>query len=126
MSVRGIRGAITAPENSAPAILEATRALLSAIQEANPSLETEDIGSIFFTMTADLNATYPALAARQLGWTTVPLLCAREIPVPDGMPRCIRVLLHWNTLLPQHEIRHVYLGEAVRLRPDLAAIPLDA
>ncbi|GAB4529496.1 MAG: chorismate mutase [Anaerolineales bacterium] len=126
MSIRGIRGAITAAENSASAILEATRSLLTAIQRANPSLEPEDITSIFFTMTTDLNATYPALAARQMGWVQVPLLCAQEIPVPDSLPRCIRVLVHWNTDLPQSTIRHVYLGEAARLRPDLAALPLSA
>ncbi len=124
MSIRGIRGAIVAPDNSAPAILEATRNLLSAIRQANPSLHPEDIASIFFTMTEDLDATYPALAARQLGWVETPLLCAREIPVPDGMPRCIRVLLHWNTDLPQNAIQHAYLGEAARLRPDLT--PLTA
>ncbi|RMF47330.1 MAG: chorismate mutase [Anaerolineae bacterium] len=126
MSIRGIRGAITAPENSTSAILQATRNLLTAIQQANPSLEPEDITSIFFTMTTDLDATYPALAARQMGWVQVPLLCAQEIPVPDSMPRCIRVLVHWNTELPQRDIQHVYLGEAARLRPDLAAVPLNA
>ncbi len=126
MSTRGIRGAITVAENSKKAILEATRALLDTILETNPGLHPDDIGSIFFTMTTDLNATYPALAARQLGWVQVPLLCAQEIPVPDGMPRCIRVLLHWNTTLPQSAIQHVYLGEAARLRPDLSLATLDA
>ena len=126
MSTRGIRGAITVAENSKEAILEATCALLGSILEANPDLHLEDIGSIFFTMTTDLNATYPALAARQLGWVQVPLLCAQEIPVPDGMPRCVRVLLHWNTTLPQSAIQHVYLGEAARLRPDLSLATLNA
>ncbi len=126
MSTRGIRGAITVAENSKEAILEATRTLLNTISEANPGLHPDDIGSIFFTMTTDLDATYPALAARQLGWVQVPLLCAQEIPVPDGMPRCIRILLHWNTTLPQSAIQHVYLGEAARLRPDLSLATLNA
>ncbi len=119
MSTRGIRGAVVAPHNTPETILQAVRSLLTAIVQANPALQPQAIASIFFTMTPDLDAVYPALAARQLGWVDVPLLCAREIPVPGGMPRCIRVLLHWNTALPQSAIRHVYLGEAARLRPDL-------
>jgi chorismate mutase len=87
--------------------------------KANPDLLPEDIASIIFTVTEDLSAAYPARAARQLGWTTVPLFCAREIPVPSSLQRCIRVLLHWNTDLPQAKIRHVYLGEAATLRPDI-------
>jgi chorismate mutase len=118
MPTRGIRGAVSSQEDSPEAILEATRELLQAILEANPGLETEAIGSIFFTVTDDLASVHPALAARQLGWTDVPLLCAREIPVPDSLPRIIRVLLHWNTELPQTAIRHVYLGPAAALRPD--------
>ncbi|MCA9977742.1 MAG: chorismate mutase, partial [Anaerolineales bacterium] len=85
----------------------------------NPTLETADIASAFFTVTDDLNASYPALAARELGWHEVPLLCAREIPVPGSMPMCIRVLIQWNTELPQKAVQYVYLGEAARLRPDL-------
>ena len=118
MPTRGIRGAVSCREDSQAAILEATRELLQAILAANPGLETEAIGSIFFTVTDDLSAVHPALAARQLGWTEVPLLCAREIPVPGSLPRIIRVLLHWNTELPQSAIRHVYLGAAAALRPD--------
>lgn len=127
MSIRGVRGAIDVSENTREAILDATRQLLLAIQVANPGLEPDDIASIFFTVTPDLNAAHPALAARQLGWVWTPLLCAQEIPVPDSLPRCIRVLIHWNTDLPQRAVQHVYLGEAVRLRPDLRAenpIPL--
>jgi chorismate mutase len=90
-----------------------------AILEANPALEPADIASVFFTLTEDLTATYPAQAARHLGWGLVPLLCGREIPVPSGLPRCIRVLIHWNTGLPQDAIQHVYLGEAACLRPDM-------
>jgi chorismate mutase len=106
-------------EDEAGAILSATQELLVAIQAANPSLAPEEIASAFFTVTSDLNATFPALGARRLGWQQVPMLCTQEIVVPGGLPRCIRVLIHWNTDLPQDAIQHVYLGEAVGLRPDL-------
>jgi chorismate mutase len=119
MSIRGIRGATVAPQNEAQAVLSATRELLQAMLASNPGLVPEEIASIFFTVTPDLTAVHPALAARQLGWGSVPLLCAQEIPVPGGMERCIRILIHWNTPLTQAEVRHVYLGEAARLRPDL-------
>jgi chorismate mutase len=124
MPTRGIRGAVSSQGDAPEAILEATRELLQAILAANPGLETEAIGSIFFTVTDDLSAVHPALAARQLGWTDVPLLCAREIPVPGSMPRIIRVLLHWNTELTQGAIRHVYLGAAAALRPDQSVADL--
>lgn len=124
MSTRGIRGAINSQADTSEAILEATRQLLQAILEANPGLEPEAIGSVFFTVTDDLSAVHPALAARQMGWTEVPLLCAREIPVPGNLPRIIRVLLHWNTDLPQGAIRHVYLGAAAALRPDISVADL--
>ena len=120
MTTRGIRGANNVSEDTPNAILAATRELLLAIVDANPSLYPEDIASIFFTTTHDLCSTHPALAARQLGWVDVPLLCAQEIPVPDSLPRIIRVLLHWNTDDPQREVRHVYLHEASQLRPDVA------
>lgn len=123
MPIRGIRGANSVAANTPEAILEATRALLLAIVDANPGLRPEDIASIFFTLTPDLNATYPAFAARQLGWMQVPLLGAQEVAVPGAMPRIVRVLVHWNTERPQESIRHVYLGEAARLRPDLARGP---
>ncbi len=125
MSVRGIRGATVAGQDEAEAILAATRELLAAIVEANPSLDPADIASVFFTVTDDLAAVHPALGARQLGWTDVPLMCSREIPVPGSLPRCIRVLVLWNTPLPQAEIHHVYLGEAVALRPDIAGVKTD-
>jgi chorismate mutase len=121
MSNRGIRGAITVTTNDASAILEATHQLLGSIQIANASLKPEDIASALFTMTTDLNAVYPAKAARQMGWSNVPLICAQEIPVPDGLPLCIRVLISWNTDLPQDEIKHIYLREAATLRPDIAS-----
>jgi chorismate mutase len=116
-----VRGAITAPENSREAILAATRELLEAIVAAN-NIAPEDIASVYFTATTDLNATYPALAARQLGWTDLALLCGQELDVPDSLRRCIRVLLHWNTGKSVKEIVHVYLGEAVVLRPDRVVV----
>ena len=119
MSIRGIRGATVVAPDEAELILAATRELLSTMLAANPGLGPDDIASIFFTLTHDLKAVHPALAARQLGWGAVPLLCAQEIPVPGGMPNCIRVLIHWNTKLSQKEIHHVYLREAANLRPDL-------
>ncbi len=125
MTVRGIRGATVADANEADAILDATRELLLAILDSNPDLHPEDVASVTFTVTEDLDATYPALAARQLGWMQVPLICGREIPVPGGLPKCIRVMIHWNTSVPQDEVRHVYLKDATRLRPDLAVITLN-
>ena len=120
MNIRGIRGAITVEEDRAELILAATGELLTAILEANPSLRSEDIASVIFTLSPDLCSAYPAQAARQLGWVDVPLLCAQEIPVPSSLPRCIRVLIHWNTDLAQHQIKHVYLKGALGLRPDLS------
>jgi len=119
MPIRGIRGATAAEIDEPQAVLSATRALLEAILEANPTLRTEDIASALFTVTGDLTSAYPARAARELGWAQVPLMCALEIPVPGSLPRCIRVLLHWNTALPQEQIQHIYLGAAASLRPDL-------
>ena len=119
MPVRGVRGAITVSADDSEAILSATRELLSAILEANPTLRSEDIASGSFTTTEDLRTAYPAQAAREMGWTQVPMICSREIPVPGGLPLCIRVLLLWNTDLSQHRIHHIYLGDAASLRPDL-------
>ncbi len=86
-------------------------------------IDSLDVASAFFTVTGDLTTEFPALAARQLGWLEVPLLCGYEIDVQGGLPRCIRVLLHWNTDKQQSEIHHVYLHEAIRLRPDLSNLP---
>jgi len=119
MAIRGIRGAITIREDEKENVLSATRELLEAILTANHALKTEDIASALFTTTGDIVSVYPALAARQMGWDHVPMICAREIPVPGGLPMCVRVLIHWNTDKEQDEIQHVYLREAVRLRPDL-------
>ncbi|RJP49607.1 MAG: chorismate mutase [Anaerolineaceae bacterium] len=121
MSIRGIRGATTVQGDEPDLILEATRELLEAILEANSGMTPEDVASALFTVTDDLAATFPAQAARQMGWGLVPMMCAREIPVPGSLRRVIRVLVHWNTETPQNEITHVYLRDAVKLRPDLAA-----
>ena len=119
MPVRGIRGATVAEADHPEAVYSATLELLQAILTANPTLHPDDLASAFFTVTDDIHSAYPAVAARKLGWTQLPMLCAREIPVPGGLPRCIRVLLHWNTDLPPSLIGHVYLGAAAALRPDL-------
>ena len=120
MSIRGIRGATTVTADDPDLILGATRELLEAILYENDGIQLEEVASAFFTTTEDIASAYPALAARQIGWDQVPMMCAREIPVPDSLPRCIRVLIHWNTDKEQREIHHVYLRDAVQLRPDLA------
>jgi chorismate mutase len=117
MLCRGIRGATTVPANSRQAILEATKELLTAMVEAN-GLRTEDIASAIFTTTPDLTAEFPAVAARELGWTHVALLCSHEMSVPGSLPMCLRVLLHVNTDKGQDEIVHVYLRGARALRPE--------
>lgn len=119
MTLRGIRGATTVEDDHPEAILQATHELLDAILKANPDLRPEDIASVFFTVTQDLRSAYPAQAAREMGWGAVPLMCAQEIPVPNGLPGCIRVLIHWNTGLASQMIHHVYLRQAFSLRPDL-------
>ncbi|MGE5072697.1 MAG: chorismate mutase [Anaerolineae bacterium] len=120
MAIRGVRGAITVEEDELGAILSATRELLEQVMKENAAIRIEDIASAFFTLTEDLSTAYPALAARQMGWESIPMICSREIPVPEGLPRVVRVLVHWNTDVPQSEIRHVYLRDAVALRPDLS------
>jgi chorismate mutase len=121
MTIRGIRGATTVSADVPDLILQATRELLEAILEENEGMQPEDVASAIFTVTDDLVSTFPAQAARQMGWGLVPMLCGREIPVPESLPRVIRVLVHWNTEIPQSEITHVYLRDAIRLRPDLVA-----
>lgn len=118
--VRGVRGAINVPQNSETEIISATKELLAGMLEAN-NLAQEQIISIFFTLTPDLNAAFPAAAARELGWSDVPLLGAVEVDVPGALPFCIRVLMHVNTNVDRHEIKHLYLREARRLRADLFA-----
>ena len=121
MSIRGIRGAITVTADQPDLILQATHELLEAILTENKKLQLEDVASATFTLTEDLVSAFPALAARQMGWEHVPMMCAREIPVPGSLPHVIRVLVHWNTDVPQSEVKHVYLRDAVKLRPDLVA-----
>ena len=121
MPIRGIRGATTVSADEPELILQATRELLEEILAENEGMQPEDVASAIFTVTDDLLSTFPAQAARQMGWDLVPMLCAREIPVPEGLPRVIRVLVHWNTEIPQDRITHVYLRDAVKLRPDLVA-----
>ena len=121
MSIRGIRGATTVQADEPDWILEATRELLEAILDGNSGMKPEDVGSAIFTVTDDLASTFPAEAARRMGWSMVPMICAREIPVPGSLARVIRVLVHWNKDVPQDQITHVYLREAVKLRPDLVA-----
>lgn len=119
--MRGIRGATTVSADEKDQVLAATKELLEAILASNPDLAAGDIASVVFTVTEDIASAFPAQAARDLGWTLVPMMCAREIPVPGSLPRAIRVLIHWNTERAQSDIKHVYLREAVKLRPDLAA-----
>lgn len=118
MLVRGVRGATVAERNDAEAILSATQELLTEIVKRN-ELDLEFIASALFTVTPDLTAAFPAAAARRMGWQLVPLLNFTEIDVQGGLGRCIRVLLHVNTTVPQTGITHVYLREARVLRPDL-------
>lgn len=117
--LRGLRGATTATANTSEAILDATEELLRALQAAN-GFAPEDVESAIFTSSPDLTAEYPARAARRLGWTGVPLLGAAEVavPPPDGLARCIRVLLHFYTAKPARELKHMYLRAAANLRPD--------
>jgi chorismate mutase len=117
-----VRGATTVESNSRDEILEETRKLLALMIRFN-GIHSTDVASAIFSLTRDLNAEFPALAARQLGWLDVPLLCSYEVEVPNSLPKCIRVLVHWNTLKPQDEIVHVYVKDAKRLRPDLSKLP---
>jgi chorismate mutase len=122
MACRGVRGATTVEQNNREEILTATRQLVALMIRRN-GIEKEDVASAIFTVTPDLDAEFPALAARQLGWLEVPLLCGHELAVPGSLPHCIRVLVHWNTDRPQHDIHHIYVRDAVKLRPDLCKLP---
>lgn len=119
---RGVRGATTADGNTREDILRATRQLLALMIRQN-GIQAEDVGSALFTTSPDLNAEFPALAARQLGWLDVPLMCGHEMNIPSALKRCVRVLLNWNTERSQQEIEHVYIKDAVQLRPDLSKLP---
>jgi chorismate mutase len=121
MRLRGIRGATTVDANTKEAILEATTELLTALIEKN-AIRSDDVASAFFTTTPDLNAEFPALAARTtLGWTHVALMCGHEMDVPGSLRMCIRILLHVNTTRTPEEIEFVYLRDARALRQNVAA-----
>lgn len=119
MRLFALRGANSVGDNSREAILGATEQLISALLERN-ALERERLVSVIFTLTPDLDAEFPAVAARELGLDRVPLLCAQEVAVADALPRVIRALIHYYAP-EQHEPTHVYLGEARSLRTDLEA-----
>lgn len=118
MTVRGIRGATTVKDNEKTEIIEKTRELLETLMDKN-GFTVENVASVIFTVTDDLDAEFPAVAARKLGWIYTPLMCGREIPVPGSVGMCIRVLLHVNTEKQQKDMVHVYLHEARKLRPDI-------
>ncbi len=119
--VRGIRGATTVEQDEPELILTATKELLATMLRENEIRDFEAIAAIFFTTTPDLTSTFPAEAARALGMNLVPLMCNQEIPVPNRLPRAVRVMLQVNTTKTQREMRHIYLREAVKLRPDLVS-----
>jgi chorismate mutase len=125
MYCRGIRGATTVEHNEREEILTATRELLQLMIHRN-DLHLEDVASAIFTVTEDLDAEFPALAARLLGWEEVAMICTREIPVPNSLSKCIRILLHVNTTRRASEIEHVYLRGAVNLRPEFGMETKDA
>ena len=116
---RAVRGATTVENNTAEEIHNATVELLKKMTEEN-SISPDDIVNVIFTLTHDLNAGFPAKSARtDLHWNDVPMICTQEIPVPDSLQKCIRVLITFNTTKPREEIKHIYLREARSLRPDL-------
>jgi len=121
---RGIRGAITVSENTKAAIMAASKELLQRMIEAN-GVQMDDVASVLFTTTCDLNAEFPAAAARELGWTKVSLLCGHEMNVPGALPSCLRILLLFNTEKTNEEIVHVYLKGAERLRGEVNRVSPD-
>lgn len=125
MCCRGIRGATTATENSREAILEATTELLQQLIAAN-GIHPDDIASAIFTTTTDLDAEFPAVAARALGWLDTALLCGHEMNVPGSLRQCVRVLVNWNTTRSASEVIHVYIRGARDLRPERAALSAAA
>ena len=115
-AVRGIRGATTVRANDARAIVDGTLELLRVLMDIN-GLKPEDIGYVWFTVTPDLDAAFPADAARAgMGWSDVPLICGQEIPVPGALGKCVRVLIAWNTNRSQREVRHIVCFEESRIR----------
>ena len=119
MAVRAVRGATQIDADDRDQILEATTELVSAVMSRN-ELTTDDVISVIFTVTPDLTAEFPALAARKLGFHEVPLLCATEIGVPGALPRVIRLMAHIETDRPRADVQHVYLRGATALRMDIA------
>lgn len=119
-SVRAVRGATTVSADQPALIREAVHEMLDAVLDDN-DLVPADIISAVFTATPDLVSEFPAHAARLYGWTDIPLLCAQELPVAGALPRCLRVMIHAETSRARHEIRHVYLRDAILLRSDLLA-----
>jgi len=117
--VRAIRGAITVENNNETDILTATRELLNSIIKEN-NISKDDVISIIFTATRDLDAVYPAVAARQIGFTDVALMCTNEMYVPGSLEKCIRVMMHVNSDKKNNELKHIYLKGAKILRPDIA------
>ncbi len=122
MPCRGVRGATTVESDSRDEILIETRNLLALMIRLN-GIEPEDVASAIFSATRDLHSEFPALAARQLGWLEVPLLCTHEMEVAGALPFCIRILINWNTDKKQSDITHIYIKEARRLRPDQSKLP---
>ncbi len=122
MRCRGVRGATTIHHNDREEILVATRQLLALMVRLN-SIDPQDVASALFTTTPDIDAEFPAMAARQLGWIDVPLMCGHEMTVSSSLPLCIRILIHWNTDKDQAAIHHVYVNDAEKLRPDLTKLP---
>jgi len=121
MAVRGIRGATTVDSNTREEIISKTKELLESILEKNEIL-IKDIASVIFSVTDDIDAEFPAVASRALGWIYTPLFCNREIPVEGSLKGCIRVLFHVNSDKEQEEMVHVYLHKAKNLRPDLNTV----
>jgi len=117
-NIRGIRGAISVPKNTKDEIISSTMLLLRKMVNAN-KVKIEDIASIIFSVTKDLNAEFPAIAARRMKWLSTPLLCTYEVDVPGSVKHCIRILMHVNSNKTQSSIKHVYLRNAKKLRPDL-------
>lgn len=122
MAIRGVRGATTVDANTPEEILKATRQLLALMIRQN-DIRPDDVASAIFTTTHDLDAEFPALAARQLGWLDVALMCMNELDVPGALKMCVRILVHWNTDKTANEVVHVYIKGAKSLRPDLSSLP---
>ncbi|MGM7635384.1 chorismate mutase [Bacillus sp. Hm123] len=117
--IRGIRGATTVTANDETEMIDATEKLLQEMIDEN-EIQADDVCSVFISVTEDLAAVFPAKALRRLdGWSYVPVMCMKEIPVPGSLAKCIRVMMHVNTKLTQSEVKHIYLEQAISLRPDL-------